>query len=98
MIAQQGEFTVGYHIHTNHEAAIESACATQSGAFGRAIIPKDKKPDFLRKLHAMNVAASSVFPGVDGVGRSVNEMVRMRICFPCPKDSFTQQPPKPHPA
>lgn len=43
----------------------------------KIIIPHECKPDFLLRLREMNIAASSLFPGVDGLGWSVQELVSL---------------------
>lgn len=35
----------------------------------------EKKLEFQLHLDAMNVSATSLFPGIDGVGRRINELV-----------------------
>ena len=41
------------------------------------VIPAGLKLEFLRKLRAMNSAAHSLFPGIDGFGRSLAEVARL---------------------
>jgi hypothetical protein len=41
-------------------------------------IPATLKPTILRRLRSMNVMASSLFPGLDGIGRQLDELVRNR--------------------
>jgi hypothetical protein len=38
---------------------------------------KDLKPAFLRNLRTMNITASSLFHGLEGLGKSMDEMVLM---------------------
>ena len=49
----------------------------RSKLLNKLIIPSRRKTDFLRHLKAMNVTAASLFPGADGLGRSVNELIRL---------------------
>ena len=44
--------------------------------FGKFIIRKELKKDFMVKLRTMNVTAQTLFPGVDGLGRYVAEGIR----------------------
>jgi hypothetical protein len=39
-------------------------------------IPANQKSDIMRLLRAMNVTASSLFPGLDGIGRQLDELAR----------------------
>jgi hypothetical protein len=41
------------------------------------VIAKSSKRDLLRQLHAMNVTAASLFPGIDGLGTELNELIRL---------------------
>jgi len=42
----------------------------------KILIPKDKKPEFMRHLNAMNITAATLFPGLDGIGRFLDEKTR----------------------
>ncbi len=48
-------------------------------AFVKIKIPAKLKPEFIIKLHSMNISANSLFPGIDGLARSINELFLMRI-------------------
>ena len=83
MVAQQGLFTVCRNISGNQHEIISSACAEKNNYdFVKMIIPCDMKVEFLRKLRAMNITASSLFPGLDGVGQSVKELVILNAEYP----------------
>jgi hypothetical protein len=45
----------------------------------KLVIPRRLKKEFLWKLKGMNISADSLFPGIDGVGRSIAELVRMHV-------------------
>ena len=79
--AQQGVFTVATNILTDHGAAINGvlACRPKREQLARLVIPAAKKLDFLSRLHTMNITAKTLFPGIDGVGRSVSEIVTLRV-------------------
>lgn len=80
MIAQQGLFTVSDNVLADHEDILETmlpATSTDASAFQKWIIPAKEKGGFLKKLRIMNVTASSLFPGLDGVGRGVAEAIRV---------------------
>jgi hypothetical protein len=83
MIVQQGVFM---HCH-NIGGDIESILSTEISKFAdpkitalcKLKIAADQKPLFMRKLRAMNVTASSLLPGLDGIGRHLDEFVRNRF-------------------
>jgi hypothetical protein len=79
--AQQGLFTICRNICGDQHKIISDAISTENKeghhCFVQLIIPSDLKTKFLIRLHAMNITASSLFPGLDGLGGSVNELVRM---------------------
>ncbi len=45
----------------------------------KLVIEPELKADFLLRLRTMNVSANSLFPGIDGLGRSVRELVRLEL-------------------
>ncbi len=76
-LAQQGHFTVPTPILCDQENLIDSVSAphqSKTYAYGKTIIPKHLKPEFLYRLRQMNVSAVALFPGEDGVGRSIHEL------------------------
>jgi hypothetical protein len=79
--AQQGVFTVSTCILTDHGEAIAEAMKdlTDSNYPTKVIIPARCKHEFLSRLHTMNITAKTLFPGIDGVGRSVSEIVSLRV-------------------
>ena len=82
MVAQQGAFTVSPNPLDDHAQVIGQALAGRGRPeFGRLIIPKQQKPAFLQHLRFMNISANSLFPGIEGLGLSVDELVRL---FPPP--------------
>jgi hypothetical protein len=79
MIAQQGLFTVGSHLEMAHDEAIQRRLShTVLVTFGRWGIAAELKPKFLAHLHSMNITARSLFPGLDGFGKSIEEQARLR--------------------
>ena len=86
MFAQQGHFTVCLHPLADHAKVMEEALVGQPNTFGRVIIRKELKPEFLLRLRAMSIGANSLFPGMDGIGLSIAELVRLH-----------RVPPPPHP-
>ena len=83
MLAQQMSFSVTAEVLADHEALMREAFGdpakytANAVVFMVALIPADKKLDFLFRLRAMNITAQSLFPGIDGLGRSVSELVRL---------------------
>jgi hypothetical protein len=83
MVTQQGLFSVSVGILGKHDELICRSCSGAGAALGvtsmrRWIIPASLKREFLRQLRIANIAAHSLFPGLDGLGRSVAETVRAR--------------------
>lgn len=80
MSAQQGLFTVALNPLTSHEESLAILSpAQEDGAevLRKIVVPARLKPSFLRRLKAMNITASVLFPGVDGLGRSISELVQL---------------------
>jgi hypothetical protein len=80
MVAQQGVFMVNQNVAADLEATLAgelSKFATPTTEVLRKVrIPADQKPLIMRRLRAMNVTAASLFPGLDGIGRQLDELVR----------------------
>jgi len=85
MIAQQGLFTICRNIMGDHGEIIDDTFKRADGAYDAAytqlVIPKAKKPEILRKLELFNITSSSLFPGIDGLGRSIGEFVTMESWY-----------------
>jgi FRG domain-containing protein len=77
MIAQQIGFTVSPWILADHGAVLDDLFASSADQFLKAIIPRRSKPAILRQLRQVNITANTLFPGIDGLGRSVAELVRL---------------------
>lgn len=81
MVAQQGLFTVSGGIVDDHETILNmldqqlarAETQTQLGLAGTIIVSSKLKADAFRRLRFMNISAQSLFPGLDGVGRSIDE-------------------------
>ncbi|MBI4178423.1 FRG domain-containing protein [bacterium] len=82
IIAQQGCFMICRNVVGDVEAVLgqEIPKVADSGreTLRRLRIPASLKATFLRNLRAMNVTASSLFPGLDGIGRYLEESIRCR--------------------
>lgn len=85
MVAQQGAFTVCQDILADHAVAIEDAVPPTepiaknqiSILLQKVVIPSAHKKPFLKRLQMMNITADALFPGVDGLGRSIEEAIRL---------------------
>jgi hypothetical protein len=79
--AQQSVFMVGLNVATNPEGVIAESIPQGGNPVlaAKYRIPAAQKPIVMRRLRKMNVQASSLFPGLDGIGRHVDEVVRNRI-------------------
>lgn len=72
LLNQQGHFTIATHPAIPQEELLKQAGATVS----RWVVPAALKSSLLRHLRAMNVSAQTLFPGLDGLGRSTGEIVK----------------------
>jgi len=72
LVTQQGYFTVATHPNVQHDELLEAAGAI----LGRWIIPSGLKPLTLQHLRTMNVSAQTLFPGLDGLGRTAGELIK----------------------
>jgi hypothetical protein len=74
IVAQQGRFTMCFKIHQKHDCIIEQVEKTHNR---KLLIPHNMKPEFLLRLREMNITGSALFPGADGLGQSVRELVSL---------------------
>lgn len=87
LVAQQGCFSLSANILGMHDDLIAEQCkeaslkAPKTLFFEKWIIPSRLKLNFLQKLRAMNIAAHSLFPGIDGLGLSLVEAARLLTTF-----------------
>ncbi len=92
-VAQQGYFTVCLNLCGKHDELLLDSCdhplLDDSDIMGRFVIPAALKSEFLLQLRLMNVTASSLFPGLDGLGRSMSEAARLHAAV------IRQTPDKP---
>ena len=81
MAAQQGFFSACRSV-LGHPGEILAECTAKSDdklVFRKIVIPSRLKNVFLRKLRSMNITANSLFPGLDGLARSVGELAWIPI-------------------
>jgi len=84
MATQQGHFSVSSQVLADHAALLHAATVDthpDNPQFFRFIVKPEQKLGFLRRLLAMNVTARALFPGVDGLGKTVEELVRVTSHF-----------------
>ena len=74
MAAQQGHFTMCFEIHNPHDCIIEQVGTKH---IRKIVIPHENKPDILLRLRDMNITGAALFPGIDGLGMSINELVAL---------------------
>lgn len=89
MIAQRGWYSFGAVPEIDHGNAIgEIAQANQgAGVWARKLlISRKSKPQLSRDLLAMNINSASLFPGLDGLARSVRD--RLELMHPDGNRSF----------
>lgn len=79
MSVQQTFFTVSGSPLADHEQTLAAATPgpLREHGFMKLIIPSRLKLDCLRHLRRMNVTAQALFPGIDGLGASIGEAIRM---------------------
>ena len=81
VVTQQGHFSAGTDLLSSHDEYLCSCLRPGVGPSGPAVIaakwtvPADLKLRFLGHLRQMNVAGHSLFPGLDGLGKSLREAV-----------------------
>lgn len=78
MIAQQGVFTVCTNVLRDHADVIGTMRLHGETALEKWIIPARLKSEILANLRSMNITAGALFPGIDGLGRSLEELATLR--------------------
>jgi len=76
MINQQGWFSVCSSLTAFHDEAIAKAFwkFMDRNWARKLIIAKEAKSDMLRALRAMNITAETIYPGLDGLGKSLADI------------------------
>jgi len=76
MVAQRGVFSICQNVLGDHGQIIGNNLPeqTEPTLFAKLVIAPQLKPEFLRKLRSMNITARSLFPGLDGLGKSIEEL------------------------
>jgi hypothetical protein len=80
MTAQQGVFMFSDQVLARHDDVLADLCRPRKKrwTFGKLVIPAEDKPDYLKRLSYMNINARSLFPGIDGLGQSVFDIIRIQ--------------------
>jgi hypothetical protein len=82
---QQSTFTFCLDPLADHAEVLAGLAAYSDGPHcGKLVIPKELKPELLRELHFMNVTGKAMFPGLDGIGRTLREQTKLSIRFGTP--------------
>lgn len=78
--SQQAVFTICTHVLADHGDVIAEIFSEQEKryALNKIIIPAQLKNEFLSRLRTMNVTPESLFPNLDGLGRTVRDYIRLR--------------------
>jgi hypothetical protein len=75
MFAQRGSYTFCLDPSADQAECISTVFAGDGRLYGRYIIDRDLKLGFRRRLYSMNIGANSLFPGLDGLGKSIAEFM-----------------------
>jgi hypothetical protein len=81
MSAQRTHFSVSGLTTADHGEIIAGTVepAQARNRFAKILIPAKLKLPFLRQLRELNVTARTLFPGIDGLGRSIAELLRLGV-------------------
>jgi hypothetical protein len=80
---QQGHFSVCGRIPSEHGRTL-ARTAGGKRSLRKLIIRPELKPRFLHNLKVMNIAPHSLFPGLDGLGATTRDAVRLALHPPEP--------------
>lgn len=81
---QQSHFSTAVDLTIPHDAYILQACRDAQTEHSndilckKIIIPAALKPAILQQLYAMNVTPRSLFPGLDGFGRTLSDLASLK--------------------
>jgi hypothetical protein len=79
-LSQQGVFTVSNNIFSDHYQIISNSFnkkELQNNTI-EITISKELKIEFLARLRYMNISTMTLFPGLDGLGRSLTKLANIR--------------------
>lgn len=79
LAAQQSMFTVAGDLTADHAALIAEATPYQTHEkLHKLIIPKELKREIVLALASMNITPATLFPGLDGVGAAIADLIAHR--------------------
>ncbi len=81
MIAQQGLYSLCLNPLLDHGQILSDTFESDDEhlVFEKRIIPAELKTLFMRKLRLMNITAGTLFPGLDGIGKSISELITLGV-------------------
>jgi hypothetical protein len=84
MANQQAQFTVSNPADEDHAAVIGRV--VPSDRRWAIVIPAAIKPALMDLLRSMNITSARLFPGKDGIGRHLTDILQFRLVEPFPND------------
>jgi len=87
---QQAHFTYSKNIMAKHNEVLENLQKDRKNLV-KMIIPAGKKDEFLARLKKMNITASTLFPGLDGLGRAASESIKILLWKLAEDEKLTEQ-------
>lgn len=81
MVAQQTKFTLAGQVRADHSTLLDRAFEDATAGYVKIIIPAEAKSLIFCGLQFGNTTATALFPGIQGLGVSVSERIRMMKIF-----------------
>lgn len=84
VVTQQGNFSANMNLTQPHDQYILQACSDAQQKdpnilyYKKIIIQPELKPIILQQLCAMNVVPHALFPGLDGLGKSLSNFAYLK--------------------
>ena len=82
IVSQRGVFTFSYQLFEDHVSASSlhfKEKGYQNPILHKFIIPSKMKKKIREKLAKINICAETLFPGIDGLGKSIHEKMELFI-------------------
>jgi hypothetical protein len=85
MTAQRSNFTICTELLEDHDKVADSIVfdgvhgGEDKSILTKYIVKSSLKHQFLANLEMMNITASTLFPGIDGLGKSIKELIGVLI-------------------
>jgi hypothetical protein len=76
MGAQQTVQSISPQILARHNTIIETVYPQQDPRYRKIIVPRGLKVEFLSRLRRVNITGRALFPGIDGIGKSIAELLQ----------------------